>query len=84
MPRNPLGTALGAPLPPDLKKPLKTVFFDLLLEGILKTFLMFFDRVFQVSFSKAFGPNLFDFKLISALIFKHFLLVFEDAGNLEK
>ena len=88
MPGRPLGTTLGAPLPPDLKKPQKSIpaitFLDLILGGILNTFSMFFECVFQVSFPKAFGPHFLDFGLSSATILKQFLLIFEDAGSLEK
>ena len=37
-----------------------------------------------MSFSKAFGPQFLDLGLSSTSILKHFLLIFEDAGNLEK
>ena len=43
---------------------------------LLKTFLWFFDCVFQVSFSKAFGPHFLDFGLISTSILKAFSLTF--------
>ena len=81
----PLGTTLGPPLPPDLEKSLKkTTFVDILVESILNTFFMFFECVFQVSISKAYGPHVLDFGLISASILIGFSLLFEDAGNLEK
>ena len=39
---------------------------------------------FSSEFSKVFGPHVLDFGLSSASILKQFLLIFEDAGNLEK
>ena len=45
---------------------------------------MFFECVFQVSFSKAFGLHFLDFRPSSASILKVFSILFEDAGNLEK
>ena len=49
-----LGTTLGAPLPPDLKKPKKKIgpHFGRYVEHIF--------HIFQVSFSKAFGPHVLD------------------------
>ena len=62
----------------------KNVFLYLLLEGILKTFLLFLDRVFQVSFSKAFGQYFLDLLFIFTSILEQVLLICEHAGKLEK
>ena len=42
VPGGALGTTLGAPLPPDLKKPPRNHFFDLIFGGVLDTFFIVF------------------------------------------
>ena len=66
------------------QNPSQVQLFAHILGGVLDTIFVFFKFVFQVSFSKAFGPNFLDLGLISASILKLFSVIVEDAGSLEK